>query len=97
MYLQHLPVIMSLLRADRRLRVGYVTSDLYAHPVSDDVTAVWQVCVCVYVCVRVRACVPSHTSRMKRVALSSSVLFFHFFCRCMTRVVSSASAYAYAT
>jgi hypothetical protein len=93
MYLQHLPVIMSLLRADRRLRVGYVTSDLYAHPVSDDVTAVWQVCVCVRVCMRASAYQPHEAGRLELFCF----FLFIFSRRCMRRVVSSASAYAYAT
>ena len=32
----------ALLPVDRRVRVGYVTGDLYGHPVSDDLAAVWQ-------------------------------------------------------
>ena len=72
MYLQHLPVIMSLLRVDRRLRVGYVTSDLYANPVSDDVTAVWQVCVCVRACMRASAYQPHEAGRLEIFCFFSS-------------------------
>ena len=37
-----LNVEAALLPVDRRVRVGYVTADLYGHPVSDDLVAVWQ-------------------------------------------------------
>jgi len=32
----------ALLPVDLRVRVGYVTADLYGHPVADDLVAVWQ-------------------------------------------------------